>query len=88
MTESMLERVATALFNYDGDGRKFSDLRTSQREYWLDTARAAIEAMREPTEEVYQAGREVAMGKPGTLDGVKERWKYMVDAALAPAKVG
>lgn len=49
-------------------------------------ARAAIAAMREPTQEIYLAGRELAhSGDEDKLmdrDSVKERWRVMIDAAL------
>lgn len=94
MSESMVERVARAIQTvrerdggpaYDAfDG--IYDRRTADRlrESLNEEARAAIEAMREPTD---------LMGlglpsdyKPGSHSAT-QIWRSMIDAALAPAKI-
>lgn len=63
----MIERVAKALSQQlDKDG------------YYVDAARAAIEAMRDPTEAMVEAGeKHVRVGRLA-----EEKYKAMIDAAL------
>ena len=77
----MVERVAKAITEaFEREGRVFDD---GQAE---TLARAAIEAMREPTEAMTKAG-----DLPGWDDSVSvglsgEVWNAMIDAALAPPR--
>jgi hypothetical protein len=69
--ESMVERVSRAI-----------RLSLDETGYYPDAARAAIEAMREPTPEMIEAGN-----IPGWDDSVsvglsEEIWPAMIDAAL------
>ena len=68
MTESMIERVARAIYDEAADKPYATDLEP--------IARAAIEAMREPTREMLAAG----MNEEG-VDLLSE-WRAMIDAAL------
>ena len=69
MTDSLIERVARAFWGDEYDGS----------EYQLRGARAAIEAMREPTEEMMLAGERA--NEP--LDSpAYTTWRAMIDAAL------
>jgi hypothetical protein len=74
----MIERVARAIAadneNWPYDRRPWSEQR-----YLLERARAAIEAMREPTEAMKAAAKPFRKGvgeEPGGL------WHAMIDAAL------
>lgn len=75
--ETMVERVARAI------GKTYS--RQAQTfDGWLPHARAAIAAMREPTEGMIKAARDprTANGSP-VSKGVHDTWQAMIDAALA-----
>lgn len=77
MTE-MIERVAKAIEDtYD----MYADPTPAQR------ARAAIEAMREPTTEMIAAGSNFAWfeGRTNDLDDAATTWRAMIDAATPPA---
>ncbi len=76
MTESMIERVAKALCVQSGIiWEKQSD---TQRGHNMSLARAAIEAMREPTERMIKSGNEHC-DNDGNLDAA---YRAMIDAAL------
>lgn len=81
----MIERVATAIYEnrrrmYE-DRVPFKDLYPSAQRPYLDEARAAIEAMREPTEEMIAAG---ARGSgEDSQDVALGAWEAMIDAALS-----
>lgn len=75
----MVERVARAMYAHDSykEGEPAWEDHSEQfRVVQRARARVAIEAMREPTEEMYQAG----WGRGGTPDVI---WPAMIDAALA-----
>lgn len=95
----MVERVARSLYeNLDaGDHDDWGELGESGKEPWLRGARAAIAAMREPTEAVIWAGcmalRDVPRSEfmAAELSGDRHatakmkmplRWRAMVDEAL------
>lgn len=68
----MVERVARAIEAKVNEGRDFCSAE--------DVARAAIEAMREPTEAMEEAALDV---RPLMLpDSPREVWGAMIDAAL------
>lgn len=67
MTNTMIERVAKAL-EKNLEGKEFSSFE--------DAARAAIEAMREPTPKMIEAAQ-------STADPYCESWPVMIDAALS-----
>lgn len=74
MTE-MVERVAKSL--YVQSGMTYSD-----KKYWDDMARAAIEAMREPTNEMKEIeGVHWGYGCH-VCGGLQEGWYAMIDEAL------
>jgi len=76
----MVEKVARALHALEWRGVKEPPAWGEDREYWLANARAAIEAMREPTQgQVIAAERE-----HGLLGGLQFEagWRTMIDAAL------
>lgn len=71
----MVERVARAMSIAD-NGHAFADVRVH---HYVPLARAAIEAMREPTEGMVDAG----FGYTGYPE---ETYKEMIDAALKEAE--
>ena len=95
MTE-MIERVARALFAQEC--REFAQWPGTEenQEYWRAAARAAIEAMREPTEAMLEASwaatRDMspdermpallATGRDAHQIKTKHRYAAMIDAAL------
>lgn len=69
----MVERVASAIFetiHYDCDGAGFLS---------REAARAAIEAMREPTDAMINPGCDAAVNSGGNSILV---WRAMIDAAI------
>src|SRR5690606_205253 len=89
-TDDMIERVARAMWegerphqgmagvtSWDDIVRASDDLSAEVRTQWRRQARWAIEAMREPTEEMVLAG--VHHDNIGDMAG---RWRAMIDAAL------
>lgn len=77
MAESMVERVARAIQSADFEmSRKAVRGEDTGDEYTV-LARAAIEAMREPTREMDDAGRDNNFMRYAT-----PAWQAMIDAAL------
>lgn len=77
---TMVEKVARALFEYQRSLNNVYvppwDEHLELKNYWYALASAAIEAMREPTEEMLAATQ--------LRNGVtKPVWAVMIDAALA-----
>lgn len=72
MVPEMVERVARGLFvRAFGDGPPtWDEATTLHRQLYIDDARAAIAAMREPTDAI------------ATEEDMKDVWRGMVDAAL------
>jgi hypothetical protein len=93
---SMVEKVARVLYAVRVESAKEAGLDTSftwetepnvYREHCLREARAAIEAMREPTEAMKHATDEVHWGYScAVCGGLTEGWYAMIDAALTPPK--
>ena len=81
----MVERVARHIA-----GIAWGDIDDETRQFWLARARAAIAAMREPTEPMIEAGFGAGARR---CDGIlfedfAKAWRAMIDAALAePPKV-
>lgn len=80
---TMIERVARALaithWNYLTDWE--TELSPVERDYWLEHARIAIEAMREPSPEMLEAAMNA--GEWPMCDGeILARWPAAIDAAL------
>jgi hypothetical protein len=76
----MVERVALAIYIAEiGSAAGWDDYRVVKaRHLWFAKARAAIEAMREPTQDMIDAC-DINIPTEGTITGV---WCDMIDAAL------
>ena len=78
----VVERVARAICRAMwGDDCPLMTAAAFEEEHWSQTladARAAIAAMREPTEAMCEAGK-----RGGTVGAAAASWRAMVDAALA-----
>jgi hypothetical protein len=83
----MIERVARALIDQIGSPWPYGKMDPAVRRLWRDHARAAIEAMREPTEAMLTT--ETTYGTPldGYLDDTcaEAVWDAMITAALKSA---
>ena len=93
-TENMVEKVALAIhksvagdpnrWGYVGDAQDLTDVVIDDRVDLIAVARAAIEAMREPTQDMGLAVSE-GCGEYGCCgDRAFEHWQAMIDAALKP----
>ena len=88
MTDSMVERVARALHTAHyargrGLGPSWDSIDRFEREMWMFSARAAIAAMREPTEAMKSCHEEVHWGYScHVCGGLTEGWYKMFDEAL------
>jgi hypothetical protein len=83
MTDSMLERVARAICTENGSApdnlQEFGNIWRRQWEAHIVHAKAAIEAMREPTGAVI----DVLATQPHSYVHAKhETWRALIDAAL------
>lgn len=82
MTERVARAICKAHYIYD-DYNEEEAQRAADNEWvdWCVEARAAIEAMREPTGEMLLAawGSEDDQGEPGVTEST---WTAMIDAAL------
>ncbi|MEZ2132438.1 MULTISPECIES: hypothetical protein [unclassified Sinorhizobium] len=76
---TMIERVARAIMEDSGGGRDRPDFNWR---YYESAARAAIEAMREPTEDMRIAGCQETWLDPS----VDDIYRAMIDAALQEDK--
>ena len=74
----MIERVAKAIKETNTAGVPL--LKTHAEQYYQDLAKAAIEAMREPTQDMIRIG-EVAFFDSSDFE-VKDAWGRMIDNAL------
>lgn len=78
----MVERVARAIYEGTPRNKPYDHLSAFKRKGYEAEARAAIEAMREPTEAMCTAGRLANMSIIGGYGGPTS-WEAMIDAALA-----
>ena len=77
----MVEKVARAIHNSDPDGLgalPWDELEDWQREFYISDARAAIEAMREPTEFMVRSLPERAVWQ----DEAAMNYRLLIAAAL------
>lgn len=80
---TMIDKVARAMHASAGIMLPWDALKDSDRQHLLTHAGAAIEAMREPTEEMIKAGRGDADEEWITDGDLIETHQSMIDAALA-----
>lgn len=87
--ESMVERVGLAAYNAAENGfrafdREKEDIQDYLRAKIAFIGRAAIQAMREPTAEMRQAGmhEHAVTADPEDMDQVSDAYTAMIDAAL------
>ena len=74
---TMIERVARAIYRHQCELNHYADKWDEvNKPYFIGFARAAIAAMREPSEEMVQAAVRTTGGFP------KPAWHAMIDAAL------
>lgn len=78
VTSEMVEKVAKAMFAKGAVNVTWGGVDDLSRQMFMDFARTAIAALREPTEAMILAG--VHHDNMGDMAG---RWRAMVDAALA-----
>lgn len=106
MAESMVERVARAMYERQWLAGSLAStipdwarMPPDFQEQWLRSARAAIEAMKTPTEAMTKAGREFLFGGsrryPASIgaDGINHAewtatWRAMIARALAEGEEG
>lgn len=84
MTDDIIERVARAICNADMKGYGgcfYPECRDNCLPQQIPLARAAIEAMREPTDEMVAVG--CAAAYPATDDEAIACWQHMIDEALS-----
>jgi hypothetical protein len=87
MMTSMIERVARAIYFRGGehDEKAWQYVQDGKREVVYEQARAAIEAMREPSEAMHDGARDwsrVLYGKPIGYAASGGCYRAMIDAAL------
>lgn len=80
-TREMVERVARALCQRKNGWRNDPGFIDRQWHLDIEDARAAIEAMREPTEAMVEVGR-----RHEPQIGIEGIYRDMIDAALAPGR--
>ena len=91
MSSEIIERVARAIYEgRNGPGcRAWGSQPASHQEPYLKDARAAIEAMREPTEAMLDAGKWVSPLYDDPTPAAVEYWETMIEAALtSPSEPG
>ena len=81
-------RVANALFDFETKGKmgRFQDElnSTDLAQYWIESSRAAIRAMREPTHKMIDAYSDplpMCCDEPWNGPSAKDAWQAMIDAA-------
>ena len=85
----MIDRVARALFNAtygtppSGNDALWADLWLKEREDFMRKARAAIGAMREPAEDMVDAGDDIdGHTVYDQAASAASHWRAMIDAAM------
>lgn len=78
---TMIERVAESQAKFDG--RSLIGMPRGERERYLERARLAIAALREPTPEIEDAIRRTDCWDPEEhTESYGHAWRYAIDAAL------
>lgn len=90
MTNSMIERVAKAIYDANPEAQRFtwSYADSFLKEQARRMGRAAIEAMREPTEDMLNAKAENVLGTVESINSyldyhsAEQIWRSMIDEIL------
>lgn len=82
MTDTPLRRIARALVKSQSGVDDFDALDAEMQDSLLRDARAVLEAIREPSEAIMDAGADV-IGSTLALHDGPEIWRAMIDAALS-----
>ena len=78
---TMIEKIAREIYQWQfGSMAGWNDVHPNTRERWTGAARAALEAMKEPTTSMYVAGSD-ELGKPRKT--LPKAWHAMIEAALS-----
>jgi hypothetical protein len=77
----MVEQVALALYLLDGVPPPWTE-DAAIRQTYVRAARAAIEAMREPTEAMLDAGKRTDVAGTEHREGIAACWRAMIIEAL------
>lgn len=76
MASEMVERVAKAII--ESEGVCLEDAKNWEKEMYYGMARAAIEAMRQPTQAMHEAAADFHRSRLST----PAEYRHMIDAAL------
>ena len=79
MPNKMIERVAREMFKILCPGIRYLE---ADKEFYEEAAKAAITAMREPTEEMVEASFDSTYFQTARQSEIKNCWRLMIDAAL------
>lgn len=84
----MVERVAKASFEcwcrHHNENHKFEELSTEEYEFALEHAKAIVEAMRMPTDNVISAGAMIMLDYDPGHDDMLRCWQACIDEMLKP----
>lgn len=85
MDDEMIDRVAKALFEHASVGHivnqnQYKDIQERSRLLWRESAKIAINAMREPTQKmIYTAETGYSLEEGSSAEGC---WQDMIDAII------
>lgn len=82
--DNMIEHVAKALGTAAAEWANSPPYDKTPESCWKHLAQSAVEAMREPTKAMIEAGRGLQSIGDETLDAddMQSKWQSMIDAAL------
>lgn len=84
---TMVERVGRGMARYNWPHASPADI-DEMWDAWEGDARAAIAAMREPTEAMVDTGRDVGPDRPYGAHETRATWSAMIDTALSEGGEG
>jgi hypothetical protein len=89
MTMNMIEKIARAMHNYavsvgavSPQWTDYENVPKLHNDHLLNTVKAALEAMKEPTEEMMEAARNHYSSPTDLYLDSREHFQAMIDAAL------
>jgi hypothetical protein len=85
MTESMITRVAKAIYHGTPRNKPFEQLQPPHRRYWEKRAIAAVRALREPTADMRRAFWDA---EDATDSGFRRAWNAALEKALSDTEQG